>query len=465
MSAPLLSIVMPSYNQGRFLREALDSIFSQSYRPLEVIVVDGASSDDSCAILADYAARHPELRWISEKDQGPADAVNKGLAMMRGELAGICSSDDLYCPGALEQVVRTAQAHPDCGFIYGDVAGVDERGAALGEGCLPGFSWPAFFAISLALPQGSIFFRTRLAREVGGWNASYYSCDIDYWLRMLFRARARQGSGGVVALAHARRPTYPPGPLHPAAARLRAHDRGIAGPARRLAAHAAHGASQRALMGPDRSPGQPLVGAPRRPRRLAAAPRLSAAPAASAPAAPDPGLEAVPGLAGAATPHPLCHPGADMSLKEKVDNGAQAAATVAALTPSRRRLLLGLALLGMLCWVGFGAALDPQALLAALAGLGRRGIAGVVMLSLLNYLLRFARWHWFLGRLGYPLRLRRHLLIYFAGFSLTVSPGKAGEAAALAVPAPLGVGYGASLAALFAPSACSTCWPSRCWRP
>jgi glycosyltransferase involved in cell wall biosynthesis len=190
MSAPLLSIVMPSYNQGRFLPEALDSIFSQSYRPLEVIVVDGASSDDSCAILAEYAGRHPELRWISERDQGPADAVNKGLAMMRGELAGICSSDDLYCAGALEQVVRAARAHPDCGFIYGDVAGVDEHGTVLGAGCLPEFSWPAFFAISLALPQGSIFFRAKLAREIGGWNASYYSCDIDYWLRMLFRTRA-----------------------------------------------------------------------------------------------------------------------------------------------------------------------------------------------------------------------------------------------------------------------------------
>jgi glycosyltransferase 2 family protein len=139
-----------------------------------------------------------------------------------------------------------------------------------------------------------------------------------------------------------------------------------------------------------------------------------------------------------------------MSLKEKVDNGAQASAAVAALTPRRRRLLLGLALLGMLCWLGFGAALDPKALWAALVGLGPRGIAGLVMLSLLNYLLRFARWHWFLGQLGYSLRLRRHLLIYFAGFSLTVSPGKAGEALRSLYLRPLGVGYGASLAALFA---------------
>jgi glycosyltransferase involved in cell wall biosynthesis len=186
----LLSIVMPSYNQGRFLPAALDSILGQSYRPLEVIVVDGASSDDSCAILADYAGRYPELRWISEKDQGPADAVNKGLALMRGELAGICSSDDVYTPEAFEQVMRAAQAHPDCGFLYGDVAAVDEQGRELGRGRLPEFSWEAFFAISLALPQGSIFFRTKLAREIGGWNAGYYSCDIDYWLRMLFRTRA-----------------------------------------------------------------------------------------------------------------------------------------------------------------------------------------------------------------------------------------------------------------------------------
>lgn len=129
---------------------------------------------------------------------------------------------------------------------------------------------------------------------------------------------------------------------------------------------------------------------------------------------------------------------------------SEVAAAVAALTPARRRVLLGLALIVMLGWVGFGASIDSQALGGALARLGPRGIAGILCLSLFNYLLRFVRWHWFLSRLGHHIPRRRHLLIYFAGFSLTMSPGKAGEALRSLYLRPLGVGYGASLAALFA---------------
>src|ERR1051325_691202 len=91
---PLLSIIVPSYNQGRFIRRTLDSILSQGYRPIEVIVVDGASKDETVEVLESIDAA--ELRWISEKDRGPADAVNKGLAMAQGELIGIQSADDVY---------------------------------------------------------------------------------------------------------------------------------------------------------------------------------------------------------------------------------------------------------------------------------------------------------------------------------------------------------------------------------
>lgn len=192
MTGLMLSIIVPSYNQGRYLAAALDSIFSQDYRPLEVIVVDGASTDDSVAILRDYAVRHPELRWLSEQDEGPADAVNKGLAMMQGQWAGICSSDDLYRPGAFARLAQAQREHPQVGFFYGDVAGIDADGHDLGAGKLPEFSWPAMFAIGLAIPQGSIFFRSDIARSIGGWNKAYYSCDLDYWLRLMLRTPARK---------------------------------------------------------------------------------------------------------------------------------------------------------------------------------------------------------------------------------------------------------------------------------
>ena len=187
----LVSIIVPSFNQGRFIARTLDSILAQSHRPLEIVVVDGASTDNTLDVLQDYAARHPEVRWISEQDQGPADAVNKGLALARGVIAGIQSSDDFYHPWALEEVVRVMREHPDCGFVYGELDAMDADDHMLGPGDpVPEFSWEAFFAIALCIPQSSIFFRTHLAREVGGWNGKYFGADLDFWLKLLLRTRA-----------------------------------------------------------------------------------------------------------------------------------------------------------------------------------------------------------------------------------------------------------------------------------
>lgn len=186
----LLSIIVPSFNQGRFISSTLDSILSQDYRPLEVIVVDGASSDNTVEILQQYADKYPELRWLSERDSGPADAVNKGLAMARGEIAAIQSSDDIYYPGALSAVMQTFRGNPDCGFVIGHYCGIDVDGRVIYTEHLPEFSWEAYFGLALCIPQSSIFFSMKVAREVGGWNSQYFACDIDYWLRILLRTRA-----------------------------------------------------------------------------------------------------------------------------------------------------------------------------------------------------------------------------------------------------------------------------------
>ena len=185
-----LTIVVPSFNQGKYLGRTLDSIFQQSLPPFQVVVADGASTDESVEVLKEYSKRYPQLEWLSEPDKGPADAVNKGLARVKGDWVGIFSSDDLYYPGAFETVKRTAQANPGSEFLYGDITVFDGQDQYLGESKLPEFSWEAFFGLAACIPQGSVFFSARLAREVGGWNPSYYGCDLDYWLRMVFRTRA-----------------------------------------------------------------------------------------------------------------------------------------------------------------------------------------------------------------------------------------------------------------------------------
>jgi glycosyltransferase involved in cell wall biosynthesis len=187
---PLLSVIVPSFNHARFLPYTLDSIFMQEYRPLQVIVADGGSTDGTVKLLQRYAERYPELEWISETDEGPADAVNKGLARAKGEIIGIQSSDDIYYPEAFAIVAREFIENTQVGFVYGDVDGIDEAGAHLYSRKIPEFSWEAFFGVSLAIPQGSIFFRKSVSDRVGGWNGRYYSCDIDYWMRLLFHTSA-----------------------------------------------------------------------------------------------------------------------------------------------------------------------------------------------------------------------------------------------------------------------------------
>lgn len=186
----LVSIVVPSRNQGRYLGEALDSVLRQPHRPLEILVVDGASTDGTVALLEDYARRFPEVLWWSEPDDGPADAVNKGLARVRGDIIGILSSDDVYTPGAIAEVVTFFERRPTCGFAYGDVQGVGDRGEPLSRTRHPEFSWEAMFGIALCLPQGSIFFRTEVARAAGFWNPAYFGCDLDYWLRLMMRTQS-----------------------------------------------------------------------------------------------------------------------------------------------------------------------------------------------------------------------------------------------------------------------------------
>lgn len=188
----LLSIIVPSFNHGRYIERTLGSIFAQDYRPLEVIVVDGASTDETLGILQKYASQHRELRWISEPDNGPADAVNKGLALAKGEITAIQSSDDIYYPNAFSAVMREFERDPTLGFVIGDYNGIDAADAILYTERVPEFSWEAYFGIALCIPQSSIFFRTSIAREVGGWNAAYFGCDLDFWLKLLLRTRARR---------------------------------------------------------------------------------------------------------------------------------------------------------------------------------------------------------------------------------------------------------------------------------
>ncbi len=188
---PLVSIIIPSYNQGRYIRQAIDSCLRQSYRPIEVIVVDGGSTDETVEVLKSYPEL-AELRWISESDNGVQDAVNKGVGMAQGEICGIQSSDDGYQEGAIEKAVSEFRQHPQAALVYGDSVRVNENGEEIERWITGPFSIPNFLSKRTHVPQCAAFFRREAFVRVGGWSQTYFIADTECWLRMILRFPARK---------------------------------------------------------------------------------------------------------------------------------------------------------------------------------------------------------------------------------------------------------------------------------
>jgi glycosyltransferase involved in cell wall biosynthesis len=179
---PLVSIVTPTLNQGRFIEQTILSIKGQTYREFEHIVIDGGSTDETLEILRRYEHTYP-MRWISEPDRGMYDAVNKGMRLASGEILAYLNSDDLYFPWTLETVVEAFAAHPEADFLFGDALGLSPDGRE-DIRLQPTFRW-GFLLYASSFVQPTVFWRRSLAEEVGDFDASMrLAGDLDYWLRM-----------------------------------------------------------------------------------------------------------------------------------------------------------------------------------------------------------------------------------------------------------------------------------------
>ena len=125
MIAPLVSIIIPSYNQAHFIAETIESVLQQDYEPIEIWVIDGGSTDGTVEILEQFNGR---IHMLSEPDQGQGDALNKGFARVKGGIVGWLNSDDVYWDKtAVSQIVSTFQHRPDADIVLDDRAGVDDR--------------------------------------------------------------------------------------------------------------------------------------------------------------------------------------------------------------------------------------------------------------------------------------------------------------------------------------------------
>jgi len=162
---PLISIVLPSFNQGHFLGCTLKSILDQQYPNLELIVVDGGSQDDSLDIIK---ANSEHINWwVSEPDKGQAHAINKGMARATGEILAWLNSDDCLMPGALHRVAAQFMKSGDVDVVYGHRVLIDEEGNDVGKWVMPGHRR---FILTYAdfIPQETMFWRADLWQKVGG---------------------------------------------------------------------------------------------------------------------------------------------------------------------------------------------------------------------------------------------------------------------------------------------------------
>lgn len=184
-----VSVITPSFNQARFITRTLESVHRQQGGfELEHIVIDGGSTDGTADILRSWGER---IRWISESDDGQADALNKGLAMATGDVIGWLNSDDLYEDGCLSAAVEVFGARPDVQWLYGKVRIIDEQDreirrsvTAYKNSRMRRYSFGRLLRENW-ISQMGVFWRADAGRQVGPFRKDLHWCmDYDYWLRL-----------------------------------------------------------------------------------------------------------------------------------------------------------------------------------------------------------------------------------------------------------------------------------------
>ena len=183
---PLVTVVTPSYNQGRFIRATIESVLSQSYPNLEYIIMDGGSTDETAAVVKDYASR---LTFISEKDRGQSHAINKGFRMAGGSILSWLNSDDLYLPGAIQSAVDAFEGSPGAGAVYGEGYLIDRDGEITARfPCTEPFNLWKFVHLSDYILQQTVYFRRDALDQVGYLDETlHYSMDWDILIRIGLR--------------------------------------------------------------------------------------------------------------------------------------------------------------------------------------------------------------------------------------------------------------------------------------
>lgn len=177
-----ITVVTPSFNQGRYIEETIRSVLLQGYPDLEYIVIDGGSADGTTEVIKKY---EPWLSyWVSESDRGQADAINKGFARAAGLIFGWLNSDDLYEPGTLLRTADHFRQSPGCRLVYGQGDYCDERSDRTTPCSYVRAYDPVLLRTVDYILQPATFWRRELWQQTGHLSIEYnWAFDWDWLLR------------------------------------------------------------------------------------------------------------------------------------------------------------------------------------------------------------------------------------------------------------------------------------------
>ncbi len=187
MSANTVSVVIPCYNGAEFLPEAIESVLAQTYPPLEIIVIDDGSTDNT----GEVAARYPGVRCIRQENQGLAKVRSRGVRESKGDYLIFLDHDDRLFPNAIEVGVNCLDAHPDCGFAFGICKLIAADGSPLGSGSsvleipFETFDYQALLGGRCLVPPATVMFRRSVFESIGSFDAALAPVDdYDIYLRI-----------------------------------------------------------------------------------------------------------------------------------------------------------------------------------------------------------------------------------------------------------------------------------------
>jgi glycosyltransferase involved in cell wall biosynthesis len=183
----LVSIITPSFNQASYLEQTIQSVLNQDYADIEYIVIDGDSTDGSVDIIKKYASHL--AYWVSEKDSGQAEAINKGMARAKGEIVAWLNSDDYYLSGTVRAAVAALEQNPDVVLVYADMLAVNEHGQTFNNLRYRQLTLKDLFCFQI-IGQPAVFLRRAAFENSGGLDPSFhFLLDHHLWIRIAAQER------------------------------------------------------------------------------------------------------------------------------------------------------------------------------------------------------------------------------------------------------------------------------------